>query len=222
MIRTIRWLLLAAMLAADAGLAAPNRDTYLVEFVVFERTAPDTGSELWTREYALPDVRESIDFAPLPGAPEGAAATRAAPVAAADSGPVMPSPAPPGKRLLATALQRLTTSGAYRVLYSEAWVQDITPKSTARSVRIHPRFSDTEVPRLDGLARLYRGQFLQLEMDLVYEPPESTASAVGVVPGQYRFQLAERRRVKPNEVNYFDHPRFGVLFVMSPVEKTAR
>jgi len=218
MIPTTRWLLLAALLAADVTGAAPGRNTYLVELLVVENTIPDNRSELWTRNYPLPNVADSIDF----GQP-GLATTPVAPAGGPEGDPVIPRLAPPGARRLSPAAERLAASSSFRVLYSEAWVQDITPKSSSHAVRVHPLTTDPRaMARVDGTARLYRSRFLQMDLDLVYQGPDDLPVASGAVPGGYRYRLTEHRRIKPNEVHYFDHPRFGVLFVMTPMDTGTR
>lgn len=221
MMRTTRWLLLAVLLAAGATSAAPGKNTYLVELLVFENTIPDSGSELWTRGYPLPDLANSIDFSQpaLTVAP-------VAPVPGSETDTKTPRLAPPGARKLSPAAARLSASSTFRVLYSEAWVQEITPKSSARAVRVHPAPTDPlalQAPnRLDGTARLYRSRHLQLDLNLVYQSEADRNPSPGAVPVGYRYRLSEHRRIKPDEVHYFDHPRFGVLFLMTPMDSPAR
>ena len=79
--------------------------------------------------------------------------------------------------------------------------------------------------QLDGTARLYSRRYLHLELDLRWTQsangdaarsgellPESTLRS---------FRLNETRRMRRDQLHYFDHPRFGVLARVSRVEPEA-
>ena len=69
------------------------------------------------------------------------------------------------------------------------------------------------VPGLSGIFYLERGTYLHLGMSLNYQPsnpPDALAAAPGTV-----FNLSESRRVKPFERNYYDHPAFGVIALVT-------
>jgi len=62
------------------------------------------------------------------------------------------------------------------------------------------------VPGLSGSVYLERGQFLHLGFDL----------HLGDDPA---WSLSELRKIKFNEKNYFDHPGFGVIAIVSPARR---
>jgi hypothetical protein len=69
------------------------------------------------------------------------------------------------------------------------------------------------VPGLSGIFYLERGTYLHLGMSLNYQPsnpPDALAATPGTV-----FNLSESRRVKPFERNYYDHPAFGVIALVT-------
>ena len=71
------------------------------------------------------------------------------------------------------------------------------------------------IDQLDGTISLYAQRYLHLDIDLWWVQQQSGA---GVETGQLLdeadarvFHIKEQRRVRLNELHYFDHPRFGVL-----------
>jgi hypothetical protein len=72
------------------------------------------------------------------------------------------------------------------------------------------------VPGLSGIIFLERGTYLHLGMSLNYQtsnPPAALAATPGTV-----FNLSEARRVKFFERNYYDHPAFGVIALVTPAK----
>jgi hypothetical protein len=73
------------------------------------------------------------------------------------------------------------------------------------------------VPGLSGIVFLERGSYLHLGMSLNYQPanpPAGLAAATGTV-----FNMSESRRVKFFERNYYDHPAFGVIALVTPANR---
>lgn len=74
------------------------------------------------------------------------------------------------------------------------------------------------VPGLSGTIYLERGSYLHLGMALTYQPanvPAGLAAAQGQV-----FNLNESRRVKFDQLNYYDHPAFGVIALVTPANRS--
>jgi len=71
--------------------------------------------------------------------------------------------------------------------------------------------SQAATPLLDGTVNLIAGEILQVDVDLLYRDP---TLAVPV-------RLLESRRLRSGELNYLDHPRFGVLVRVAPVTAPA-
>jgi len=61
--------------------------------------------------------------------------------------------------------------------------------------------------KLLGAVKLEIDRLMFLELDFIYDHEE-----FGVV------QLKEKRRIKLNELNYFDHPLFGIVALISPID----
>lgn len=77
-------------------------------------------------------------------------------------------------------------------------------------------------PTIDGTVRLSRSRFLHLALDLRYSPQGATAAAplFSIFGRQAEpaplYRLAQSRRVRSGELNYFDHPRFGAIVLLTP------
>lgn len=95
--------------------------------------------------------------------------------------------------------QRLEEASEYRPVFHRAWLQPGHEKAEARPARI-----SSDRGGVDGTVRLYRARYLHLEADLLL-----TADGG-------RFRLKESRRMRSRELHYLDHPRFGLLVMVTP------
>lgn len=86
---------------------------------------------------------------------------------------------------------------------------------------------EAHAPRFSGTMKLALGQYLHVALDLLYRRQvyrNDAVNAEGAVVEQQRialqgFRINEMRRIKLGEVHYFDHPTFGALVLIAPVEK---
>jgi hypothetical protein len=99
---------------------------------------------------------------------------------------------------------RLRSSGTWKVLAHAGWVQGAT--DWPHHVGIPLEQLGVNVPGLTGAVFVERGQFLHLGFDLK-------------LGEQAAWSLSELRKVKFNEKNYFDHPGFGVIAIVSPAPR---
>jgi hypothetical protein len=109
---------------------------------------------------------------------------------------------------------RMRASGAYVPVAHAAWSQ------TASSWGTRAGFPVTrlgiEVPGLTGSVYLEHGQFLHLGLSLSWAM-ETPPDGLGAAPGT-QFTLNETRRVRFYERNYYDHPAFGVIALVTPAQ----
>ena len=63
-------------------------------------------------------------------------------------------------------------------------------------------------PVLDGTVRVHLARYLHAEVDLVYHRDDV----------EFPFRLATSRRMRSGELHYLDHPVFGVLIKVIPLE----
>lgn len=187
---------------------------YTVELVVYSALQRDTGAEQWSAPRTLPDTERSLML--------GESGTRML----------------EGPRNLQAIADTLRRSDRYRLLLHWHWQQPGWPVTQARSVLVQiptgvalpvtdlpaglskftidnvgdgqlPVASASQVatPLLDGTVNLIAGEILQVDVDLLYRD-----SMLGVP-----VRLQESRRLRSGELNYLDHPRFGVLVRVTPI-----
>jgi hypothetical protein len=187
---------------------------YTVELVVYSALQPDTGAEQWSAPRSLPDTEASLIL--------GESGTRML----------------EGPRNLQAIADTLRRSDRHRLLLHWYWQQPGWPVTQARPVLVQipagvalpitdlpaglSKFatdstgdgqlagasaSQAAMPQLDGTVNLIAGEILQADVDLLYRD-----STLGVP-----VRLQESRRLRSDELNYLDHPRFGVLVRVTPV-----
>lgn len=104
---------------------------------------------------------------------------------------------------LAAAAKALAADGGHRVLAHRRWTQAAEARSAAQVVRLNA--GET----LDGVLRFYLSRFLHIDVNLVLVDGAGSWRDENFAGVAYR--LSEHRRVKTQEINYFDHPKFGVI-----------
>lgn len=186
---------------------------YQVEILAFAHTsgAVEEGAGPAEVVWEQPGVAESADA-------DGAAAGEDAPQ---DEIQMYPG------SILRPHVNELAQKDSYRVLRYMSWVQPAAEKEGVSAVDLStPGLADIDrEPELSGAAHVYVIQpYLQAELDLRYrafgqgeqDQVRSLHSAYGLSLRKHRaHRMRQQRRIKLNEINYYDHPRFGVLMVVS-------
>lgn len=179
---TLLFLTVVAIGEASAATTTPPPTVYEIEVIVFENRRPELeGDELWTTQEVRPLVDELRE------------ALVASPAA-------LESP-------LTAAAEQLDKDGHYRVLAHRHWSQTAEAKSMAKPVRLNDASHQT-----DGTIRFYLSRFLHVDLNLIMADP--SAGLFPDNPADYQgpvFWISAQRRVKAQELHYFDHPRFGAL-----------
>jgi hypothetical protein len=106
---------------------------------------------------------------------------------------------------LGGVVSKLRASGTWKVLAHAGWVQGAT--DWPKHVGVTLEQLGVNVPGLSGSVFVEHGQFLHLGFDL----------HLGENPG---WSLSELRKIRFNEKNYFDHPGFGVIAIVSPAARS--
>ena len=112
----------------------------------------------------------------------------------------------------------LKQSRGYSVLLHTAWRQPAYDSRNAIGYAV-----DTSVQngskRLSGRIDLVRERYLHLDVDLLLSSAYATLSVSDDVTGSPVYELRERRRIKKSgTVHYFDHPRFGMVAIVTPYQ----
>jgi hypothetical protein len=98
---------------------------------------------------------------------------------------------------------KLASSGAWQPLAHVGWMQ--TASSWGSRAGFNTAQLGLNVPGLSGVVYLERGTYLHLGFGLRYA-------------GAATYVLNESRRVKFYERNYYDHPAFGVIALVTPAQ----
>ena len=186
--------------------------SYQVEIIVFEHLFHETDEEISRIGLDLPDLDKSIDFGSIE----------------TDSGKFRLLS--PGMYKLGGVYNELKASRNYRPILHMAWEQPQLTQSVARYVRVRKTEGisgegETFDPlvKVDGVVRIRSAQFLHADVDLFYFLNALTESFIqssaetdetNMIRADFA-ELKETRRMKLNELHYFDHPVFGVLLRVS-------
>jgi len=196
---------------APAAAASPA-PVYRVELVVFRALSAPGDAENWSIENG--SAAAAANAAPASEAAATAAdqATQQAAEQAAQRAEVRPLPA--AEFQLDGVAARLRSSGRFLPVAHVEWSQAASPWGHAIEIPVQSVGLDTR--GLSGTVSLQRGEFLHLELSLDYameDPPQGLRAAPGTV-----FTLHEMHRVRFYERNYFDHPAFGVIALVTPLQ----
>ena len=101
----------------------------------------------------------------------------------------------------------LEQDGHYRVLAHQHWQQTIDAKTVAKAVAV----TATNPAELEGTIRFFMSRHLHLDVNLLFR--DATAGSGNIV-----YRLSEQRKLKSQEIHYFDHPKLGVLVRVMPLD----
>ena len=104
--------------------------------------------------------------------------------------------------LLQNAYFSLIANKAYQPVWYKSWVQSVASNRVSDAMPIKQQ-SNGDL--LNGFVRVQRGHYLHLLIDLEYSPNNPI------------YRINEKRRIKLNEIHYFDHPKFGVIATVKPL-----
>jgi hypothetical protein len=189
----LRLLLALALATVAAQAQTPSATVYTVELIVFRNLSGAGGPEDWSAR-------------PVPRAPDQPDSPSTGRFVAA---------VPATQFQLKDVAARLRNSSAYQPIAHFAWQQTASSWGSRAGFTVS-RLAG-EVPGLSGNIYLEAGTYLHLGMTLNYQtsnPPEGLGASPGTV-----FTLAESRRVKRYERNYYDHPAFGVIALVTPANR---
>jgi hypothetical protein len=172
---------------------APAPSVYTIEVIVFRNNSGSGGPEDW-------GVRGT---ARGPDTPEQPVVT----------GRFVQS-IPAAQFQLNDIATKLANTANYQPIAHFAWQQTASSWGSRAGFTVAKLGGST--PGLSGILYLERGTYLHLGMSLNYQtsnPPAGLAATPGTV-----FNLTESRRVKYFERNYYDHPAFGVIALVTPAK----
>jgi len=177
-----------------APAAAAASGTYNIEIIVFRASSAQGGAENWSAERGFGSGDET-----------GAGGNQTARFVGS---------LPASQLQLVSLAGKMKSSGVYVPVAHVGWSQ--TASAWGRGVGLPVSQLGIDVPGLTGTVTLQRGQYLHVGLNLSYSmsnPP----SGLGAAPGT-TFTINESRRVKFYERNYYDHPAFGAIVLITPAQ----
>ena len=196
----LRNLTLALAAALAGSLPAASEESagpvYNVEIIVFRSVAAEGAAENWSEEAGARSIA---------GDESASGSLQVGRFVAL---------LPPAAYQLNEIEGRLRASGAYVPVAHAAWSQTASSWGTRAGFPV-ARLG-IEVPGLSGNVYLEHGQFLHLGLSLTWAM-ENPADGLKAGPGT-AFTLNETRRVRFYERNYYDHPAFGVIALVTPAQ----
>jgi hypothetical protein len=191
--------LAALALVSSAGAQQSSGLTsYDVELIIFRTLSAKATPEEWRLEAGTADQHLAITDE---DAPETETVAPPPPTAPTATFPALP----PTKFKLTAIADTLKRSRNYQPLAHFGWTQPGYARGEPRYLSI-----DGMVPPdtgLSGQIALSRGRYLHLTLELAYDSPEE---------GGGRMVLRQTRRMRSNERHYIDHPKFGVIAIITP------
>jgi len=194
-----KWLGIAALgLVASASAQQTGLTSYDVELIIFRTLTSKATPEDWALEAGTANQHLTTE--------EQTSEDGEQAIAPSPTAPMMTFPAlQPSQLKLSAMADTLRRSRNYQPLAHFGWTQPGFPRGEARYMSI-----DGLVPAgsgLGGQVALSRGRYLHLTLELTYDPPED---------GGQRMVIKQTRRMRSNERHYIDHPKFGVIAVITP------
>lgn len=182
---------------------------YDVEIIVFARSSAGAGStENWPDSPIIPNIEEAARLQDTAG----------------DQNILAPgyTVLPKSEWKLGTELKRIKrTRGRLVPLVHTAWRQPVLSVNATRPLYIRsPGNISGEIPHMDGLIKVSVQRYLHIEVDFLIRELRSTTSSesgfFGSIFNSYRF--TGHRRMRSKELHYIDHPKMGVLMLITPYE----
>jgi len=169
---------------------------YQIDLIVFTQNDATMNSENWPNTLKQPYLKNTInpDFNPILG--------------------------------LQKEANKLKQQDNYKIILHTSWKQNMTSKRYAKWIRIYGgqpydakgqmiQPDDNRIPtywKLNGKIKISKSSFFDIYTDLYLTLP--TPSSDNLIPLQ-TFIMQQHRRTKLNQLNYLDHPLFGVLIKIS-------
>jgi len=218
----ITWLACTLITATNAfAQQSPTTSTESslkqVEIIVFSKVRSTALlSEQWDMPAKMPDLNHAIELVPFDET---------------NNGNLLPQLLPSTDWKLNRISNRLSKSG-YAIILHDAWVQDF---STEFNYPIHlftpQQESTTLTTAMTGTITITLNRYYNVAINLLFgEPVANLTSTISndaleknfhnIANGVAYFDLTQNRRMKSDELNYIDHPLYGVLIKITTFNDT--
>jgi hypothetical protein len=185
----------------------PEKDTFKqVEIIVFSKIqATSLLSEQWNMPTLIPDIKQATELTPFENEPEQ-----------------QPQELQSSYWKLNKISRRLSRNG-YAILLHLAWVQDFSQTQPPIHVFVPQDVNASGLnTQMGGTIDITLNRYFNVAINLLFgetatriqsliSPDAFEKNFHNVENGIAYFQLKQRRRMKSDELNYIDHPLYGML-----------
>lgn len=183
------------------SIAVAKNKPYQVSVIIFKHiTKQALQSEQWKNEAKMPSLTDSIYLKPF-------------------SGGSLPALLPNSRFRLKRELSRLQKSNGYQILTYFSWIQDFNQPAPWIHVTGGQTFDPAGgIYELNGKIKVALNVYFNLYTRLYLTETESVVGHLyDKNDSLYPFSMNQNRRLQLNEVNYLDHPLFGMLVKINPI-----
>ena len=202
-VRLIKWFILVFILANFSTSFAATR-IYQVDLLIFSHvTTKALLSESWPANLAMPLLSKAVDLKPLDEATPNA----------------LYQVLPKNRSKFNKEVGILNKQAGYHVLVDMAWLQPALTIKRATWIHIN---GGSNV-QINGMMKISRPYLFQADADLVLTVPaavlQQIAPNAAAKIGTTQFVLKQTASVRANQIYYFDHPLFGVIVRITPLNE---
>jgi len=120
---------------------------------------------------------------------------------------------------LSEQAKMLASTKDYRIIFYGGWSQKTSDPKKAPYVEVILPDINNRGDTLRGILRLFATDLLYIDVLMRYNArPSTVLSSQSDTSSLPFYFIDERRRVKFNEVHFFDHPRFGILVSVHAIQ----
>lgn len=110
-------------------------------------------------------------------------------------------------------------SAGYRKLALYAWRQVVLDRNLATPMTLPASTPTRTGAWVDGTVMVSVGRYLHLDLDLEFHQQQAAQALELQAYETPEFRLVEQRRMRSQELHYFDHPRFAVIAIITRHEE---
>jgi hypothetical protein len=178
---------------------------YHLEVIVFEQNAPNTEA-----------FEQTLSELDLPANPAYLSRSQQSMSSLLDS-PIAYAQVKADDRLLNETYNKLKRSADYRPLLHASWIQPAQSNQVNRGILLNVT-DNYGIEIVKGILKIQRGHYLHLIMDMEYAPGQFSSTQNAEFSEPVIYHLKEKRRVRLNEIHYLDHPKFGIILIIKPLQ----
>lgn len=130
--------------------------------------------------------------------------------------------------MLNTEASKMTPKKGYRILLHKSMNLYAHSEKNAKLIQLENFPTSIYQTKLLGKMRFYKSRYAHVDFNLQIEKkiPKKVKEAfatqqklqLDTLPDDWRFELHESRKIRPSELHYIDHPLFGAIVKIKPLD----